>query len=412
MGFVDGSYSPNEEKSGFGAILIDHKRVRTPLYKSFSKKINSDFLELRNVAAELEGVKESINWALAYKKNKITIYFDYEGIGKWANGSWKANNELTRNYVNFVNEKKKRISIDFVKVPAHSGIVYNEEADTLAKRSLHEKGFKTYNDGSIYFVGFSAKDWEVLVEYINEENLKLTEGLTNKIIVNTQDMENRVRIDITDKHNRVSINCYSNRNSYVQGKQSVLFQKIISMAIELMSSDQIVIETLNRIHVLTLTQNEVEIKFEEMLPDYDGERSGKHYNNLMTAVYNTMLVGYMPDYTSLITPIFRAYEYYLHRILGDKMELSTSNVKGNNNFSYFNKDDSGKYRCTSNAINKLSDKQKSFLEELYNAYNGVRHPYSHWSAEDYDTAVITSIDVAREHLFKGLTLINNYYKLF
>ena len=52
------------------------------------------------------------------------------------------------------------------------------------------------------------------------------------------------------------------------------------------------------------------------------------------------------------------------------------------------------------------------LNDLYNAYHGVRHPYSHWSADDYDTAVITSIEVAREYLIKGLTLVDKYYILF
>ena len=56
--------------------------------------------------------------------------------------------------------------------------------------------------------------------------------------------------------------------------------------------------------------------------------------------------------------------------------------------------------------------KQTFLNDLYNAYHGVRHPYSHWSADDYDTAVITSIEVAREYLIKGLTLVDKYYILF
>lgn len=60
----------------------------------------------------------------------------------------------------------------------------------------------------------------------------------------------------------------------------------------------------------------------------------------------------------------------------------------------------------------LSNQQKAFLNELYNAYNGVRHPYSHWSVDDYDTAVITTMDSAKDYLLKGLTLIDKYYTLF
>lgn len=44
--------------------------------------------------------------------------------------------------------------------------------------------------------------------------------------------------------------------------------------------------------------------------------------------------------------------------------------------------------------------------------NSVRHPYSHWSASDVNTAVITSIDEARNLLNDGIILVNQYYTLF
>lgn len=411
IAFVDGSYNSITEKSGFGAIIIDSKGIQTPLYKAFTKQYRADFIELRNVAAELEGVKEAIEWAIAYKKKKIKIYYDYEGIEKWADGSWKAKKDITRQYVSFLNTKRSFVEIEFRKVPAHTGIKYNEMADQLAKNSLLEKGYKTYNDGSIYFVGFSDDDWSTIIECIDEENRELTDSEKESIKIEKSVHGNRHRMVVTDLKNKVIINCYSNRNSYVQGKQSVLFQKIISLAIELMKNGQTVIETLNHVHVLTITQEEVENKFEQLLPNYNGKRNEKHYNNLLSAVYNTMLTGYMPDYTLLVTPIFRAYEYYLHRILGDKMGLNTCDAKGKNNFGYFTKNASGRFICNSN-VSALNVQQQEFLNDLYNAYHGVRHPYTHWSVDDFDTAVITTIDKAREYLLKGLTLVNDYHKLF
>lgn len=412
IAFVDGSYNSSEEKSGFGAIIIDNKGIQTSLYKAYTKQLHPEFIELHNVAAELEGVKEAVNWAIAYAKTRIKIYYDYEGIGKWADGSWKANKEITKQYANFIKEKKTLISIDFCKVPAHSGIEYNEIADQLAKNSLLEKGYKTYNDGSIYFVGYSAEDWNAIIKCIKEESEELTGDSKGIINVNIKEIADRQRIEITDSKSKVVINCYSSRNSYVQGKQSALFQKIISLAIELMKNGQTVIETLNHVHVLTLTKEEIEVKFEQLLPHYTGERCAKHYNNLLSAVYNTMLVGYMPDYTSLITPIFRAYEYFLHRILKDKMGLVTSDENGRNNFAYFNKNDAGRYECNSRNKSVLLGNQLLYLNDLYNAYNRIRHPYSHWSADDYDTAVITSIETAQDYLKEGLTLADKYYKLF
>ena len=412
IAFVDGSYNAEVEKSGFGVIIIDHNRIETPLYKAFTKKLSPEFIELRNVAAELEGVKEAINWAIAYNKKHIFIYYDYEGIEKWVTGEWKAKKELTRKYVTFIKEKSTFINIDFKKVPAHSGVTYNELVDELAKNSLLEKGYKTYNDGSIYFVGYKVDDWMTIIDYINDENIELVGEEFDAIKVDKTTDGNRERLVISNTKNRVVINCYSNYRSYVQGKQSVLFEKIISLAIELMNSGQQVIETLNHIHVLTLTQADVENKFEQLLPNYEGERKDKHYNNLLSAVYNTMLTGYMPDYTSLITPIFRSYEYYLHKILGNKMGLNTCDNNGKNNFAYFQKNVGGKYECSSGEKTKLTKGQLDYLNDLYNAYHGIRHPYTHWSVDDYDTAVITDIEVSKQYLTEGLALVNEYYTLF
>ena len=61
---------------------------------------------------------------------------------------------------------------------------------------------------------------------------------------------------------------------------------------------------------------------------------------------------------------------------------------------------------------KLNANQLDFLNRLYTQYNRVRHPYSHWSASDVDTAVITDCATAREIILEGLELLDEYYTLF
>lgn len=413
VAFVDGSYNPEAEKAGFGTIIISKGGDKYTSYKSFGKQFSEDLISLRNVAAELEGVKEAVEVAVSSNKSKITIYYDYSGIEMWAIKQWKANKKLTQSYMEFMQEKMKQIDVEFVKVPAHSGIIYNEEADALAKSSLLAKGHKTYRDGSVYFVGYSAKDWNAIIDCINEENRNSLENQNKTIKIQERDIhDTRKQLVITDSKNRVSINLYNNSKSYVQGKQSVLFQKIIATAIEFLTNDQSVVETLNSYHALTIPKEKVEVYFDELLPNYNGSYNDKNYHNLLSATYNTMLTGYMPDYTCLVTPIFRAYEYYLHKILGDKMGLDTARDNGANYFAYFSRTSDGKYECNNASKDKLSEKQLKFLNEFYTNYNRVRHPYSHWSADDYDTAMISNIEKARELLEKGLNLINEYYKLF
>lgn len=409
---VDGSYNPESEKAGFGVILISYGNNKDTLYKAFPKSFGEDFVAHRNVSVELEGVKEAINWAINSKKTKITILYDYEGIEKWVNGDWKAKTTLTKQYVDFMHDSVKKINVNFIKVPAHSGIDLNEEADSLAKYSLLAKGHKTYSDGSVYFTGYRSEDWKAIIDFINEETSSIVEENANKVSYSVEIIGNREKIVLKHLNDRVVINCYPHGKSYVQGKQSVLFQKIIVTAIEGLSTKQDVVETLNCYHALSITQDSVEMRFDELLPDFKGNKNEKIYFNLLSAIYNTMLTGYMPDYTCLITPIFRAYEYCLHKVLGDKMSLETTRENGTNNFAYFQKNKNGTYECNNSAKNILSQVQQDYLNKLYTSYNAVRHPYSHWSADDYDTAVIPDMKTARDHLQKGLTIINNYYKIF
>ena len=411
IAFVDGSYDATEEKSAFGAIMISHGKNKDILYKAFTKNLGEDFIAQRNVAAELEGVKEAINWSIIYNKKKLIVFYDYEGIEKWATGEWKAKKEIPKKYVSFIQEKKHIIDIEFIKVLAHSGIVLNEEVDSVAKNALLAKGYKTYNDGSVYFVGYGLDDWKTIVDCINEENKSLLDADIADINFNVENLGTRNKITISQGCNKVVINCYSNSKSYVQGKQTVLFQKIIATAIELLRTGQSVIETLNSYHALTISKIEVENKFDQLLPHYRKETE-KQYSNLLSSVYNTMLTGYMPDYTCLVTPIFRAYEFYLHRILGDVMGVDTETDRGTNNFAFFSKNSLGLYECNSREVGKLNTKQIDFLNKLYTQYNRVRHPYSHWSASDVETAVITKCTQAREIILEGLEVIDEYYTVF
>ena len=178
------------------------------------------------IAGEIEGVKQAILWAIESNKQRIKIFYDYEGIEKWATKEWKSKVKISQEYSKFFDEKSKLINIEFEHVKAHSGIVYNEKADELAKKALLSQGYKTYNDGSIYFIGFQKQDWLNMVESLNNE-------------INEEDIKDKIKVeesspkDYLDKlllvfdGQRVIINCYKGNKSYVQGKQSLLFQKII-----------------------------------------------------------------------------------------------------------------------------------------------------------------------------------------
>ena len=66
----------------------------------------------------------------------LEIHHDYEGVGKWALGLWKANKPGTQAYAALCKQAMGRLDLTFVKVKGHSGNQWNDLADQLARRAL------------------------------------------------------------------------------------------------------------------------------------------------------------------------------------------------------------------------------------------------------------------------------------
>ncbi len=132
VAYVDGSYEHSKRAYAYGCVLVFENEV----VKLNGMGNNEEFISMRNVAGEILGSECAISWAVKHGYEEITIYYDYEGIEKWATGVWKATKRGTIAYKEFIEEKKKEICIHFVKVEAHTGVEYNEMADRLAKAAL------------------------------------------------------------------------------------------------------------------------------------------------------------------------------------------------------------------------------------------------------------------------------------
>lgn len=131
--YVDGSYNSETGKYSFGAVILYNGEVKERLNGVGE---NEDAAKMRNVAGELKGAMTAMKYAVDNGYETLTIYHDYEGIGKWAQDEWKANLTSTKQYKEYYKKIKTKLKVSFVKVAAHTGVAYNEEADKLAKDAL------------------------------------------------------------------------------------------------------------------------------------------------------------------------------------------------------------------------------------------------------------------------------------
>lgn len=123
--FMDGAFS-------YGCIIISSDGIRQ-FSEAFYRHPDAS---MRNVAGELHGAMKAIAFALETGAASLEIYYDYAGIGAWADGEWKANKPGTIAYKKYVAEARKTLPIRFCKVQGHSGDKWNERADGLAREAL------------------------------------------------------------------------------------------------------------------------------------------------------------------------------------------------------------------------------------------------------------------------------------
>ena len=129
--YTDGSYNKANDKIGSSFVALDSngKIIREQKYNIPPKGLS----RYRNVAGEIYAVTFAIEYAIKNDYTEIVINCDYIGCKKWADGEWKAKNNLTRNYQWYVKNRRLNRTIEFKIVKGHSGNTLNDRADLLAK---------------------------------------------------------------------------------------------------------------------------------------------------------------------------------------------------------------------------------------------------------------------------------------
>ena len=155
--FTDGSveyangYSNGATGTSFGIVVLENGTITKLGSKAFNDSLNNKL----NVIGEIRGVLFALKYVNKIGAKSVKICFDYIGVALSVGDfhgvrQWQSKQPMTKEYVKAFNKLTKDLKVEFVKVPAHSNVKYNELADKLAKEAFHGDGYlnkmkKTYN---------------------------------------------------------------------------------------------------------------------------------------------------------------------------------------------------------------------------------------------------------------------------
>lgn len=136
--FIDGSFNAPAHLYGGSAIFLNDESEPSVMHTIQFHGNNPQFLKSQNIAGEIGATIRAIDYAINQKISALTIIHDYEGIAKWANGSWRTDKTpIARAYHTAITNaiSQHQLKLKFVWVKGHTGVTYNELCDKLAKEA-------------------------------------------------------------------------------------------------------------------------------------------------------------------------------------------------------------------------------------------------------------------------------------
>ena len=369
VAFTDGGYDNKTRTAGYGVYILEPGNAE-PV--EISDIVRTDrFEQSNNVTAEVMGVTTALDWVISNEFDTVTIFHDYEGIGKWANGDWQAKSDIAKWYLKQLNETYKEfLDISYVWVRGHSGISYNEEADRLATEAIQKNLKPRFKMNETFFSCNSVieKDFKSIMNEISkgsEIEIDLTEDKKmGKFVYKLK--YNNEKLTITYFRKTV--------NTLVQGKANSLFALFLSFYTEKISDFDLV-QAYGKMHLSTIKLSDIDAYVQTMhLPSNFPQDAIKLIKQALSE--KTALTSGRKneefDYSHYIFPAFRALEgsikYYFE--LCGKHISETGTIGG-----FFGKEN-GKWVVTETHGKNSNYKDK--LISMYTIYNRTRNSLGHF----------------------------------
>lgn len=174
--YVDGSYNETTGKYSYGLVIVKDDVIN---YTEAGCAYDDSAKALRQIAGELKASVSALEYAVYNKEKEVVIFHDYEGIYHHAVGTWERREESSKNYYEKMNYLKNtnQINVIFVKVDSHTGDLYNEIADELAKEAADLK------IPGVVQSWLNNKSIVVKDNTVKDNIIKIAENATENIIV-------------------------------------------------------------------------------------------------------------------------------------------------------------------------------------------------------------------------------------
>ena len=396
VAFTDGSYDKNLNRYSYGVVLIRPDGTETGICGYGS---NKEYIESNNIIGEIFGVINAFDWALSNGFEKIKIYHDLEGLSKWLTGEWTARAKVTQMFVNLYKSKFEGfLKIEFEHVKGHANIIYNKQADELAKSALIDRkkvSVKGENWFSIPY--FTQDDFNAFVNLVKESDEKITFTIDDKTD------KSIYRFSLDPDHVAITLYKTGMHKLLVQGKNSYLFQIITTLIVEL-DDDSKVEQILGNAYRISIKKDIIEKPYDVIVAGLPKDYPSGIKRLIKQSIINLNYWIESVDYSQYVFPALRALEGHIKYLIS----LSGGIVK--RVFDCFDIDDStSRYYVKT----KFPDNSRNiYIENCYNYYKSQRDTLFHFGdilGSVDNSRGISSMDEASEIIKECINLISTQY---
>lgn len=395
VAFTSGSYDKTLKRYSYGVKIIrpDGSDEDICGYNS-----NEKYADSNNVAGEIFGVINALDWAISNEFEKIKIYHDNAGLSKWISGEWNANSNVGQMYKSLYEVKfKDFLEVIFEQVPSKSNVMYKEKAIQLAKCALIDrKKVAVQGDNWFSIPYFKLNDFNAFVDLIEESDKGITHKKTSTV------GKDIYRFKLNKEVITVTLFKSSKQKLLLQGKNNYLFHIITGTIIELYGDS----------HVEQILANAYRININKVAVSnvYNPIKSGLPNNYpvglkrlIKQAIINMTHYVESEDYSMYVFPALRALEGHIKYLI---KEAGGTPGRQFCCFGYDKTTNPNRYIVTES----FPDKSKnSIIENCYNYYKSQRDTIFHFGdilGQTDNTRLIGTKEEADEIINNCLSLIS------